>query len=67
MIRRIPTVDLSRGEEYILEGEENDRLSDDRTVTIDPRTGREFESGTPLRDLPNNEIVQVPRTHWGNL
>ncbi len=66
MIRRVPIINLSQGRQEVLEGELTDELSDSRTVTIDPQTGREFPLGTKVGSLPRGELVQLPRTTWGN-
>ncbi|MDQ6891125.1 MAG: hypothetical protein M3167_00385 [Acidobacteriota bacterium] len=65
MITRTKIHDLSRGERAVLDADVLDRLPEDQTVMVSPKTGTVYGPGTTFGDLPPNEqLLQLPRTTW---
>ncbi|MGH2912070.1 MAG: hypothetical protein ACRDJ3_06295 [Solirubrobacteraceae bacterium] len=64
MVREIPLLDLTKGQAGVLQGNHDDRVVNNRTVMIDPRSGREFPQGEYVGNLPQDGVVQIPRTTW---
>lgn len=67
MIRRVPVRDITRSNEtYALEGNSTDLVPKDRTVYID-RNGTTYDPQQKqftMGDLPDDGVVQLPRTTW---
>jgi hypothetical protein len=64
MIRRVPVHNAVKNQQEILEGEIVDELREP-SVFVD-RNGKTYDAsrGISFGDLPNGQLVQLPRTTW---
>lgn len=66
MIRRVPLLDATTGQQLQLAGETTDIVPNDRTVYID-QAGNTYDPAQRkirLDELPEGGVMELPRTTW---
>jgi hypothetical protein len=66
MIRRIPLLDATTGQQLQLAGETTDIVPNDRTIYIDQdgNTYDPAQRNIRLEELPQGGVMELPRTTW---
>jgi len=66
MIKRVPLLDATSGEQYVLDGETTDLVPNDRTVYIDQqgKTYDPSQRAVSFNELPEGGVLELPRTTW---
>jgi len=66
MIKRVPLLNPTDGQQYLLSGETTDIVPNERTVYID-REGNTFDPAqrkVSFDELPQDGVIELPRTTW---
>ena len=66
MIKRVPLLDATTGQQFMLNGETTDIVPSDRTVYID-RQGNTYDPAqrtVSFDELPQEGVMELPRTTW---
>jgi hypothetical protein len=66
MIRRVPLLDPTTGQQFQLTGETTDIVPSDRTVYIDQQ-GNTYDPSqrkVSFNELPEGGVLELPRTTW---
>lgn len=66
MIKRVPLLDATNGQQFQLTGETTDIVPSNRTVYID-RQGNTFDPSqrkVSFDELPQDGVMELPRTTW---